>query len=112
MDNTYGLEMQLRKFSPDKLEALKAIFDLSKPYFTTTTISGALNLDAQDLGARISSLTRTKINGEPLLLPVTRSKEDGLVWEFNPIIGPYSEISKIFDKFWDEIQKIKGSIDK
>ena len=112
MENTYGLEMQLRKFSPEKLEALKAIVELPEPYFTTTTISGVLNLEAQDLGARISSLTRTKIDGEPLLLPVTRSKDEGLVWKINPIVGTSNEISKILNTFWEELKEVTASIKK
>ena len=107
MDN---LSKSFRKFSIPKLEALQAIVDQLQPVVSTTTISGALTREGQELGGTISALSRTKIDGESLIIPVGRST-DGVLWRLNENIAAREEISKVVNQILDENKEYRMSVE-
>lgn len=96
------LEKVLRKCSLDKLAALQVIADYDGNVIDTTTLSGTLDQKGTQLGGTISSLTRTKIDGEPLLLPAGKSSEDGILWRLNPGVAPKDIVKKLVDQILEE----------
>ncbi len=68
---------------------------------TTTTISGALDQKDKQLGARISSLSRTKIDGKQLLIPSGRG-EEGLHWRLNTEIAPKEDMKSLVEEILRE----------
>lgn len=96
------LEKILRKCSLDKLTALQVIADYDGSVIDTTTLSGTLDQKGTKLGGTISSLTRTKIDGIPLLLPAGRTNEDGILWKLNPDVAPKDIVKKLVDQILDE----------
>lgn len=99
MDN---LEQIFRKFTIEKLETLKAIIDSPDEVTSTTTVSGTLTLEGRGLGGRLSSLTRTKIDSQPLILAAGRTAEDGVLWRLNTNIASKDTIQALVDKILDE----------
>lgn len=101
------LEKIFRMFTIEKLEALKAIVEYPEDVFTTTTISGMLDRNGQQLGGTVSSLSRTQIDNQPLIIPLSRSSEEGTNWRFNQNIASKEEIIKIIDVVLEENKKYK-----
>lgn len=102
MDNNKNkLETILRKCSLDKLNAIKTISGHEKIVVDTTTISGTLDQKGKNLGATISSLTRTKIDGKPLL--VASGKTDrGVLWRLNGEIAEKSVVHALVSAILEE----------
>ena len=100
-ENTNKLENLLRRCSLEKLAAIEAISSHDRNVLDTTTISGTLDQTGKDLGATISSLTRTKIDGKPLL--VASGKTDkGILWRFNSEIAEKSVIHALVSEILKE----------
>lgn len=91
------LELTLRKFTIEKLKTFKTLIDHITEPVTTTTISGMLSVEGRELGGRLSSFSRTKIDGEPLLMPVGKS-EEGVLWKLNPKVGSKQRISELLEQ--------------
>lgn len=104
------LDFTLRKFTIEKLEALKAITDSLNPVISTTTISGCLSKIGPELGGILSSLSRTKINGEPLLLSVGRSSTDGILWRLNDKAAPIIEIKSTVDLILEQNKEYRMAL--
>lgn len=99
-----NLGFTLRKFTIPKLEALQVILECQTAIVSTNTISGALSQEAQKLGGTISSLARTKVNGEPLLIAVGKSPEEGMLWKLNKSFGSKEEIMNEVNIILEEIK--------
>lgn len=105
------LEKTFRMFTVDKLKALKSIADYPEEVITTVTISGLLDKQGQKLGGSLSSLARTKIEGEPILIPMSRSLEEGINWRFNEKIASKNEVSDLIQKILDENRQYHIAVD-
>ena len=100
-DTKEKLEKIFRKCSVEKLSALLTIAKNKKSAMTTTTISGSLDQRGKQLGAIISSLTRTKIDDKPLLVPVGR-KEEGVLWRLNQDVAPKNIVKELVVQILEE----------
>lgn len=76
------IEKVLRRGSIEKIAILDELLKEDMTTFTTVTASGVLSQTGKELGGTISSLSRTKINGEPLIVPVGKA-EQGTLWKIN-----------------------------
>lgn len=95
------LEKTLRRFSLAKLEALDAIVNSDFSVASTTTVSGTTTRKNQKLGGILSSLARTNIEGNPLVIPAGRS-EDGTLWTTNTDVCPKDAIKQLLSKILEE----------
>ena len=100
-DTKEKLEKIFRKCSVEKLSALLTIAKNKKSAMTTTTISGSLDQRGKQLGAIISSLTRTKIDDKPLLVPVGRT-EEGVLWRLNQDVAPKNIVKELVVQILEE----------
>lgn len=96
------LDLIFRKFTIPKLEAIKAISAYPEPVVSTTTISGALTQVGQQLGGTMSSLSRTNIDNKPLIVPVGRSTDEGILWKINEEVASREEIRKLTEDILEE----------
>lgn len=101
------LEKTFRMFTIEKLEALKALAEYPEDTATTTTISGLLDRKGQQLGGTLSSLSRTQIDNQPLIVPLSRSPEEGINWRLNQNIASKEEIVTTINIILEENKKYK-----
>lgn len=101
------LDNLLRKFTLDKLEALEVIANDPGSVVSTTTISGALTKVGQELGGTISSLARTKIDGEPLIVPAGKSQEEGILWHLNEKVASKDLIKTLVDEILEQNKEFR-----
>lgn len=106
-----ALETLFRKFSLDKLEALKLICDSALNVVTTTTVSGTLNFENKQTGGVLSALIRTKINDQPLIISSGRHGQD-ILWRFNEKAAPKDLVRDLVDEILEESQEYREEIDK
>jgi len=106
------LEKTFRKFTIGKLEALKVVTGYSNPVVSATTISGALAKVGQELGGTLSSLSRTKIEDQPLLLSVGRSPDEGTLWRLNEGVAPKDKVRQLVETILEENKEYRIAINK
>lgn len=105
-------ETALRKFTIPKLEALGTVLSNAGTVVSTTTISGTLSKEGRGLGGTLSSLTRTSIDEQPLLIPVGKDPQEGQLWRFNEKIAPKWEAKSLVDQILGENKEFRMARDK
>ena len=102
------LERKLRKTSLEQLSALLVFAHASNPTVTTAKISDSTSTAENSLGGILSALSRTKIDGESIILPVGKDKNEGLRWRLNMNIAPRDELSKLLEDILADTNYKKG----
>ena len=105
-----NLDAVFRKLPLDKLEAIQTIAEQNSSVLTTTTISGLIQKKGRKLGGTLSSLYRTKIDDEPLILPVGKTEKEGVLWRLNDKIASKDEVKAIVDQIFTENIEYRQSI--
>ena len=95
------------KFTIDKIEALNVLSNCE--IVTSKKIGERLNRVSQRLGGGISSLARTKIDGEPLIIPLAKDPKEGTIWKLNENIASREKIKETADSILLEVGKWRKS---
>lgn len=96
MANEKVLESKLRRFTPEKLKALKVIAESSMPITCSGTVGHEVGLDSQALGGVLSGLSRTAVGSEPLIKACGFDRKTrGIMWKLNTDVAPKAEVIKI-----------------
>jgi len=82
-------------FTTDKIEAIHAFTCTTIGTSSTSDLSEQLDVEKQVLGGILSSLFRTKINGESLVVPVAKDPDEGKIWRLNEKVAPKEELKKV-----------------
>lgn len=98
------LENQFRRFTIEKLQVLHAIISHSSPVVSSEWVSTKANIKDRELGGVLSSLSRSKVDNEPLILPVARSSSEGMIWRFNESIVSRKQANDLVEKILKEIE--------
>lgn len=101
------IDKVIRKFSIEKLEALAAIL-AARELATTTTVSGTLSKQGPSLGGLVSALSRTEIDGEPLILSAGQKDGDSL-WYFNEKVASKQEVSQLVNELLGKINEYQAN---
>lgn len=89
------IEHALRRMPVGKLQALK-LFTGSEKQIHASRISAATGLNFRHLGGTVSSLTKTKINHQHIILPVGKS-ERRTILKLNEKVISRSDLKKSLD---------------
>lgn len=93
------------KFTVNKIEAISALADMSAGTGTSADLGEQMKKAGQILGGTLSSLARTKINGQPLVVPLAKDPEKGIIWKLNENIASRKEIKETADNILSEVRK-------
>lgn len=96
-------------FTTDKIEAIHAFTCTTIGTSSTSDLSEQLDIQKQVLGGILSSLSRTKINGEPLVVSIAKDPDEGKIWKLNEKVAPKEELKKITEDILSAVNKWKKS---
>lgn len=93
------------KFTTDKIEAINILASICSGTGSSVDLGERLHKTNQALGGTFSSLSRTKINGIPLVVPLAKDPEKGTIWKLNIDVAPREEIKETTDNILSEVKK-------
>jgi len=97
------------KFTTDKIEAINVMAGIGCGTGSSVDLGEQLKKSSTALGGTLSSLTRTKIEGEPLIFPIAKDPEKGTIWKLNPKIASKEELKETTDNILSEVKKWEKS---
>lgn len=89
------IEEKLRRFSFNQLRTLDFFVRRKDAVVTPKLLEQAIKLKGKSLGGVLSSLSRTKVSGENLIIPVGRARDgSGLQWRLNRGVAEASTMAE------------------
>lgn len=87
MDNIEGMEKpfdkQLSRLSQNQLMVLRTMLSRPEAIFSTREIARKSGVVEKRLGGVLSAMSRKRIEGLPMILPMGRESGGGLRWKLN-----------------------------
>lgn len=93
------------KFTVGKIEIINILSHIDTGATSTVYLERKFKIHGQNLGGILSSLCRTKIDGEPLVKVIARDAHEGKIWQFNENIVSKEEIRKVTDDILSKVGK-------
>ena len=107
--NKPTLAKTFSKFTINKIEAISAMADACVGTSSSVDLGEELKKTNQNLGGILSSLARTKIDGEPLIIPLAKDPKEGTIWKLNENIASREKIKETADSILLEVGKWRKS---
>ena len=101
------LEKKLRKTTLEQLSALLAFVNAPNVTVTPEKISKSTETSGNYLGGVLSALSRTRIDGQPIIVPAGKDRKEGLRWRLNTAIAPKDELSKLLEELLSDTKYYK-----
>lgn len=96
------LEKALRAFTLDKIQAIKTLVDSDEPYIESAQIGETLGTASFGLGGVISSLVRTKIYGQPIVIIVAASENRQKLIKWNNKVASKKDVCIVIKKIMND----------
>lgn len=106
MDSKLELEQKLRNCTLAQLQTL-LLFATTKELVVTTSEIGdsTSTIDPKALAGLVSSVSKIRINNEPLILKIGRIPGEGTRYRLNDDVISRSQLADILEKFYIEKSK-------
>ncbi len=104
------VEKRLRKFTFEKLKVLAFLVNHSASLVSSKDIASGSGTANKELGGILSSLSRTKIDNEPIIIAVVRGQDSGMIWRFNESAFPKEEVRKATKTIIKEVSPYFASL--
>jgi len=98
------------KFTTNKIKAINALASTDSGVASSSSLSRQMKKADQVLGGTISSLSRTRINGNPLVIPLAKDPKQGMIWKLNNEVASKEDIAEVSDYILSEVLKWKGGM--
>ena len=98
------LDKTLRGFTVDKLHALKSIVDSPTPIVSSGHVGGTVGYEGFALGGIVSSLSRTKIEDEPLVKVVAMGDNRQSLLKYNENIATKPVMKKAINNILEDLR--------
>jgi hypothetical protein len=102
--NTRNIENKVRRLSRDQLRALLVFSNAPNGVVDSGVMSKKLGINGKPLGGLFSSLSRQRLNGQNLIIPLGRQESGrGLRWRLNKEVVETDQLRNLIEeifKFW------------